>query len=103
MGRNGPFFLPGWRGTDRIPEGFRGRDSSEPPRFPLTQVILNPPLARFAKQSPRLPTRPGHHSYVRKGLVGILRPVATAKRLHQANHLSTLLETSFNQRHVNQM
>src|SRR6266852_2455240 len=103
MRRNRPFFLPGWRGTDRVSEGFRGRDSSEASRFPLAKVVLNPPLAWLAKQSPRLPTRPGHHSYIRKGLVGILRAIATAKRLHQANDLSTLLETSFNQRQVNQM
>src|SRR5206468_8889495 len=76
---------------------------TESPRLPLAQVILHSPLAWFAEEAPRLPTRSRHHGHLRKLLVGVFGPVSATQCLHKSDDFTAFLKPCFDQRYVDKM
>ena len=88
---------------DDIEERLVFRDAPQTTCSPFAQVVLYPALARFAKEAPGLPAGLGHHGYLGEFFVGVLRSIATAKSMDDANDLAALLKAAGDERFVNQV
>jgi hypothetical protein len=91
------------RASDDIAERLFRADPAKPAGLPLAQVILNATLARFSEEPPWFPARSGHDSNVFELVVSVLGAVSAPESLNQANDLTTLLKTAFNEGRVDQV
>src|SRR5579872_2494066 len=103
MGRN--FSLIPACGTrlNQIPEWFCLRDATETTSAPFAEIVLHPTFARLAKQTPRFPTRLGHHRHFCELLMRVLWAIATTKCLYNANDFTALLKSGGNERLIDEV
>src|SRR5579884_893850 len=77
--------------------------SSESARLVFPEIILNPALARLAKEPPWFPTRSRHDGDFRKFFMRVLWAIPAAQRLDEPDDLTSLLEARFNERQIHQV
>lgn len=76
-----------------VAEGPLCRNAAESASAPATQVVLNSPVQGFAKNHPRLPHGARHDAYPIELDVCRLWPVTAPHRHHEANNLTSTLES----------
>ena len=80
-----------------------GGNAAETAGFPFPKIVLDPALTGFPEQPPRFPGGTRHDRDSRKLFVGVLRTIASTKRLDKTNDLTPFLEAVFHQGQINQM
>src|SRR5260370_26965937 len=103
MGRDFALRPASRRRENQIHERFMTRDTSQTPRPPLSQVILNSAFARFSEEPPWFPTRLRHNCHITEFFVSVLRPVASSKSMDYANDFPSFFESNRQERLINEM
>ena len=81
------------RRADDVLKRLMGGNAAQAAGFPLAQVVLHAPFARFAEKAPGLPGGAWHHRDFRELAVGVFGTVAAAQRFDQANDFAALFKT----------